>query len=288
MASLILPPSVKSAADLLSDFDKLMEESMRPIPTGIKELDRVLNGGVRDILVTLVGKGGSGKTMLAINLARAIAQQRQLLYLSFEMTPRMLLTRFISSCSARGGLEEAIAEAELYPTARTEDQERRLAAAKRSFSEIAHNVLIIDQTTALDTHSKPFTIDSLRSMVARARKETGVAPAVFIGYVQQFIEGADQRTTTTDHLDHLARHLAAMAHGEETPVIAISSAAKDGSIRGSSHLAHAADVILSLELEGPCAPESPSTLLGRIEKNRCGSAGDSVEMRCLPSCHFIW
>lgn len=287
MASHIIP-SALSAADLLDRFDKLMEASMRPIPTGIAELDRILGGGIRDMLLTLVGRGGSGKTMVAVNMARAIARHRPLLYLSFEMTPRMLLTRFISSASADNGLDNAIAESALYLEQRTDEQNELLARAKESFGEIARNILVLDQTSITDIHQSPLTIESLRRTVERARRDTGTAPAVVIDYVQQFVEGATQRTTTTDHLDYLARHLAAMAHHEETPVVVISSAAKDGSIRGSSHLAHAADIIISLELESPAIPGSSGTLIGHVEKNRYGRAGDDIEMHCLPECHYVW
>lgn len=281
-------PSALNAADLLEQFDSMMEESMKPIPSGISELDRVLNGGIRDALITLVGSGGSGKTMLAINLARAIARHRPLLYLSFEMTPRMLLTRFISASSVEGGLDNVVTEADLYRTTKPEELNELVETAKSRFAEVARNILILDQTSIADAQQKPLTIETLRRMVERARKETGAAPAVVIDYVQQFVEGADHRTTTTEHLDFLARHLAAMAHHEETPVIVISSAAKDGSIRGSSHLAHGADVILSLKMDPPCAPNISGTITAQIDKNRLGVAGDSIEMQCIPACHYVW
>ncbi len=91
-----------TAATPKSEIDTFLEviytEKYRPVPTGVKSLDRLLHGGfVPQTLVLLGAEPGAGKTALATmifeNMARA---GHPAIYLNLEMSREQLLARSIS------------------------------------------------------------------------------------------------------------------------------------------------------------------------------------------------
>ncbi|MDL2218811.1 DNA repair protein RadA [Ruminococcaceae bacterium OttesenSCG-928-O06] len=78
-------------------------EQQSRIVTGMHELDRVLGGGiVLGSVVLLGGEPGAGKSTMLLQLCGAIAQGRQILYISGEESCRQIKLR-----SARLGIHEA-------------------------------------------------------------------------------------------------------------------------------------------------------------------------------------
>ena len=63
---------------LLREFDRLdslnnnSDDSLRPIPTGIGDLDRVITGLNRSDLIFLAARPGMGKTSFALNIAKHV------------------------------------------------------------------------------------------------------------------------------------------------------------------------------------------------------------------------
>lgn len=69
-------------------------ESAAREPTGFGEVDRVLGGGlVPGALLLLCGDPGIGKSTLALQIARALAVRRRVLYLSGEESPEQVRLR---------------------------------------------------------------------------------------------------------------------------------------------------------------------------------------------------
>ncbi|MEK6827966.1 MAG: ATPase domain-containing protein, partial [Nanoarchaeota archaeon] len=61
-----------------------MEENSR-LPTGSKILDGMLNGGYeRDVITTLYGPAGSGKTVLCLLCAINVAKDKKVVYVDSE------------------------------------------------------------------------------------------------------------------------------------------------------------------------------------------------------------
>ena len=69
----------KLSSVLLQTFDRLdslnreADESVRPVSTGIGDLDRVITGLNRSDLIILAARPGMGKTSFALNIARNVA-----------------------------------------------------------------------------------------------------------------------------------------------------------------------------------------------------------------------
>lgn len=275
-------------SDLMKDFDDLLAQGCKPIPTGMMAFDEALGGGVRDYFMVVGGKAGVGKTDVGCTMSASIALARPVMYVTFELTIRQLLARLVPACAIRAGVVDAPAEMELYDAPRTDAFLRRYDDAVEAFNLISGNVYMLDQTCLASENATPLTVRSLRALVEKFSARDGVAPAVVIDYLQQFVEAEDQRTTTTDALDYLARQLAAMAHSLETPVVALSSLGKDGRLRGSSHIEHAADVAVMVRQVDCISPDAGTVGLELdVTKYRYGRER-KVTLEYRPAHHYIY
>lgn len=76
-----------------------LEKSELPMATGIKRLDRVLNGGLRRGELTILGaRPAVGKTAMLLSIALAAARQgRHVLFFEIEMSPQQMGSRAMSA-----------------------------------------------------------------------------------------------------------------------------------------------------------------------------------------------
>ena len=96
---------------ILQTFDRLdalnseTDNSMKPIPTGIGDLDRMITGLNRSDLIILAARPGMGKTSFALNIARNVAckSKKTVAFFSLEMSKEQLASRLLSSEALIGG-----------------------------------------------------------------------------------------------------------------------------------------------------------------------------------------
>lgn len=69
--------------DRLDALNSTTDDSMKPVSTGIGDLDRVITGLNRSDLILLAARPGMGKTSFALNIARYVActAKKRLLFL---------------------------------------------------------------------------------------------------------------------------------------------------------------------------------------------------------------
>ena len=90
---------------LLKVFDRLKELSesgsdISGLSTGLRDLDKFINGLNRSDLVLLAARPGMGKTSMALNVALNVAKknpQKTVAFFSLEMSKEQLVTRLISN-----------------------------------------------------------------------------------------------------------------------------------------------------------------------------------------------
>jgi replicative DNA helicase len=99
-----------SALDVLSGLSEKVSQGevteYQPIPLGFSPLDRTLGGGIRAGELMLIGGAqGTGKTTMALQMARNMAQsgQANVLYVCFEHDEEYLLARLMAMESALAG-----------------------------------------------------------------------------------------------------------------------------------------------------------------------------------------
>lgn len=88
--------------DTLSEYITLLQDRMdgkvRPIPTGYKHLDEMLDGGLeRGTLTVIAGRPGTGKTAAGLGICRNAARDYSALFLSMEMSVNQVNDRNISA-----------------------------------------------------------------------------------------------------------------------------------------------------------------------------------------------
>lgn len=82
----------------LGELDRKSDDRLRPIPTGFKDLDKVLMGLTSSDLILLAARPGMGKTAFALNIAGNIAakSKKAVAFFSLEMTTKQLVSRLLS------------------------------------------------------------------------------------------------------------------------------------------------------------------------------------------------
>lgn len=88
--------------DTLGEYLALLQDRMdgkiKPIPTGFKHLDEMLDGGLeRGTLTVIAGRPGTGKTAAGLGICRNAARDHSALFLSMEMSTNQVNDRNISA-----------------------------------------------------------------------------------------------------------------------------------------------------------------------------------------------
>ncbi|HKA24159.1 MAG TPA: DNA repair protein RadA [Candidatus Eisenbacteria bacterium] len=171
-------------------------------PTGFGEVDRVLGGGlVPGALLLLCGDPGIGKSTLALQIARALATRRRVLYLSGEESPEQVRLR-----AERIGASPA----ELLVLCET-DLARALAAAEES----APGILVVDsiQTLAVaEVPAGPGSVAQVRECAlgllhfAKRRR----VPVLLVGHVTK--DGAAAGPRVLEHMVDAVLYLEGERH----------------------------------------------------------------------------
>jgi len=182
-------------------------------PTGFAEVDRVLGGGlVPGALLLLCGDPGIGKSTLALQIARALAQRRRVLYLSGEESPEQVRLR-----AERIGPSPP----ELLVLCET-DLSRALAAVEAS----RPRVLVVDSIQTLASAELPAGPGSVAQVrecalaLLQVAKRRGV-PVLVVGHVTK--DGAAAGPRVLEHMVDAVLYL----EGERFHAVRLLRAAKN-------------------------------------------------------------
>lgn len=150
-------PSARPRAEAIG-LDAVGESAVARMPVGIRELDRVLGGGlVAGSLVLLGGEPGIGKSTLLLQAANALASSgSQVLYVCGEESPEQIGMR-----ARRLGADSS--RVTLLP-------ELEMAAVEAAVRERAPGVLVVDSIqTAFDAElaGAPGSVGQVRACTAR-------------------------------------------------------------------------------------------------------------------------
>ena len=170
-------------AFLLSVTDK-EARTFEPIPTGIKDIDRALEGGfIRKTLVTLGAPPAMGKTALAQWIFENIATAGQdVLYINLEMSWEQLLARSISRLAWKYDKKDFSALEVLRGYAWTDEQREAITqAAARYKADIAPHFIYNPEGV---TNSIDSILSAMEAETARIKAQGKPAPLVCLDYLQ--------------------------------------------------------------------------------------------------------
>lgn len=272
---------VTSLESILGEsFDRLDDlhrnkGGIRGIPTGIKDLDKMLAGLQRSDLVIVAARPSMGKTALMLNMSLNIAtkaNQGSVLYFSLEMSKEQLVDRLLAA--------EASVDAWKLRTGEglTDADFEKLSAA---MGELAEAPIFIDDTSGI-------TVSDLRTK-ARRLHHTAPLAAIFVDYLQLMSGGSRFASIANrvQEISEISRNLKILARELNVPVVAASQLSRLvenrspqipqlADLRESGSIEQDADIVAFLYREDYYNPESDRKNITDIliKKHRNGPVGN--------------
>ena len=179
---------------------------LRGVPTGYIALDNILSGFQESDLIIIAARPSTGKTSLALDIARKVAVNHNVPvgFFSLEMSADQLTDRMLSA--------QAQVDAWRIRTGRglTDDDFARISQAMETLSKAP---IYIDD--------KPGnSINHMRSTARRLKAEHGLG-LVFVDYLQ-LMTTSKNYDSMVNQVTEISRSLKALARELEVPVIALS------------------------------------------------------------------
>ena len=225
------------------------------IPTGIQQLDAMLDGGLRPGLYVLAAASSLGKTTLASQIADYIALQgRDVLYVTLEQSAKDLVAKSVARLAFQSSKG-----AECIPTREMGDAGRRDAwspSRREAFVNAAHAYAdnLASHVEVLEGVGRTTAVDI--AGYAACMDQQGRKPVVFVDYLQLLSSDAtqDERLSISRSISDLRQ----LARDLDTPVVCISAVRREAyltpvtldSMKESGAIEYGADTVLGLQVAG--------------------------------------
>ncbi len=252
---------ITSLESILGDsFDRLDDlhrnkGGIRGIPTGLKDLDKLLAGLQRSDLVVIASRPSMGKTALMLNIGLNIAtkaKQGSVLIFSLEMSKEQLVDRLLAA-------EAGVDAWKLRTGDGLTDQDFEKLSA--GMGELAEAPIFIDDTSGI-------TVSDLRTKARRQHHKTPLA-AIMVDYLQLMSGGSRFATIANrvQEISEISRSLKILARELNVPVVALSQLSRSvesrspqipqlADLRESGSIEQDADIVAFLYREEYYNPDS--------------------------------
>ena len=284
-------------------LEDLWNNKFKRIPTGFKNLDKYLNGGIAlQSVVTLGGGTSIGKTSFALNIAMNMAKTNPIIFVPLEMTNEQMFTKALSNLTKEKGWE--LSSEDII------NKKLGIEQAKKIVEENSHlKNLYFVKPKKIDIESIMNLVNNYREkLIAKGENE----PVVFIDYLQYIrANGKDDEARTIKKIQSLLKDyvfknnallflLIANSRGLEGARTTISSG------RDSSDIEYSSDYNLQLnfaqweynepqgekklqELDSRrilCSQE-PRKISLTIHKNRLGACGGIFDFKFYSTYNYF-
>jgi len=261
--------------DILTDTFERLDElskfagSMRGVPTGFLELDKILGGLQKSDLIVLAARPSMGKTSLALDIARnvAVMSNQSVGLFSLEMSKDQLADRLLAS----------LANINLWNFRNgrlTQDDYSRIQHAMGSLSEAP---LYIDDAGSVN-------MLQMRAMARRLQANKGLS-LIVIDYLQ-LMEPMNRFASPVQQVTENSRALKMLAKELNVPVLVLSQLSRAvearvpqiprlADLRESGAIEQDADVVIMIYREDKYNENSLNKNVAKIliEKHRNGPTG---------------
>lgn len=273
--------NVVSLEEILGESFERLDElhkdkgKIRGVPTGFRDLDKILAGFQRSDLFILAARPSMGKTALALNLAHNIATKssESVLLFSLEMSKEQLVDRLLA-------MESGVDAWALRTGNLTDSDFEKIGSAMGTLSEAP---IYIDDTPGI-------TVSDLRT---KARREAHKRPVglIIIDYLQLMSGGGRYNEgNRVQEISEISRGIKGIARELNVPVVALSQLSRSvesrspqipqlSDLRESGSIEQDADVVAFLYREEYYKPDTERTNVTDIfiKKHRNGPTG-TVEL----------
>lgn len=195
---------------------KNSEGSLRGIPSGFTDLDRLTAGWQKSDLVVIAARPGMGKTAFALTMARNAAMAKKpVAVFSLEMSAVQLTTRLISS-------EAEITSNKLKKGDLAEHEWEQLNTRVKALIEAP---IFIDDTPAL-------SVFELRAKCRRLKEQHNIE-LIVVDYIQ-LMRAGDGAGNREQEISTISRSLKALAKELNVPILILSQLNRSVETRGGS------------------------------------------------------
>lgn len=251
---------VVQAFDRLDMINSQNADEYLGVPTGIKDLDRVIMGLNKSDLILLAARPGMGKTSFALNIAEnvAINKEKKVAFFSLEMSKEQLVSRILSTKGQIPGQNLRMGKLS------DKEWERLIEAGDL----VSKSPIYIDDTPGI-------TIPEMKAKIRRL----GNFDLVIIDYLQ-LMSSARRIDNRVQEISEITRNLKIMAKELDVPVLTLSQLSRASEqrtdhkpvlsdLRDSGSIEQDADIVLFLYREGYY--ES-----GEIDENQDKNSGECI------------
>jgi len=267
---------------LTDSFDRLNEmhsnsDKLRGVPTGFRDLDKLLAGLQNSDLLIVAARPSMGKTTLVMNIAHHVAAKEGIPvgFFSLEVSKEQLIDQLLA-------IESGIDSWKLRTGALDEDDFPRINEAMAELSEAP---LYIDDSAMTN-------VMEMRTKARRLQAEHGLG-LIIIDYLQLISGGARSQEGRQQEVSEISRGLKGLARELNVPVIALSQLSRAvesrnppipqlSDLRDSGSIEQDADVVAFIYRPwyyDKQADENTTEVL--VKKHRNGPTGD-VELYFHP------
>lgn len=263
-----MPESAAVTAYKLLD-SLLAKERADCYPTGFKELDAILDGGLFPGLYVVGAISSLGKTTFSLQIADNIAMSgKAVLFFSLEMSRQELIAKSISRRMMQKAMKDyAGVKNVLEKVKGSAKTTRDIMKGAKSWSKDSRDLLQEaafwytgeegpGSHLAISEGAGNIGYKEIRAAVQAYKVENGVYPVVVIDYLQ-IMAPADPRATDKQNTDKTVLELKRMSRDFNVPVLAISSfnrenysqAVNMAAFKESGAVEYSADVLIGLQYE---------------------------------------
>ena len=196
------------------------------IPTGFRDVDKILGGFQKTDLIILAARPGVGKTAWALNVAEhAASVGKKVMIFSLEMANTQLGERLLSMTSSVP--LEKIHRGEI-----SDEDWEDLSAAQDSFYGLD---MVIDETSVI-------TPVEMKNKCRRFKQEKGDLDLVVIDYLQLMSMGGYRIEQREKEIAAITRSIKIMAKELDCAVILLSQLSRGPEQRGGDHMPKLSDL----------------------------------------------
>ena len=198
----------------------------RGIPTGFRDVDRILGGFQKTDLIILAARPGVGKTAWALNAAEYAASiGKKVMVFSLEMSTRQLGERLLSMTSS-------VPLENIHKGSLSMEEWEDLSAAQDSFYGLD---MVIDESSVI-------TPLEMRNKCRRFKQEKGDLDLVVIDYLQLMSMGGYRIEQREKEIAAITRSIKIMAKELDCAVVLLSQLSRGPEQRGGDHMPKLSDL----------------------------------------------
>ena len=227
--------------DRLDELNSRTDQEYSGLPTGIRELDRVIMGLNKTDLILLASRPGMGKTSFSLNIAEhvGIVKNKKVAIFSLEMSKEQLVSRMLSTQAKISGQNLRLGKL-------NEKEWMNLIEAGDVLSKAP---IYIDDTPGI-------TIPEMKAKLRRL----GDVDLVIIDYLQ-LMSSSKRIDNRVQEISEITRNLKIMAKELDVPVLTLSQLSRASEqradhkpmlsdLRDSGSIEQDADIVMFLYREG--------------------------------------